>query len=70
MARTAPDVRGADGISAFIVERDSPGLSLGKPDHKMGQKGALTSDVIFDNVRVPASRVIGGVEGVGFRTAR
>jgi acyl-CoA dehydrogenase len=69
MARTAPDVRGADGISAFIVERDSPGLSIGKPDHKMGQKGALTSDVIFDHVRVPASQLIGGVEGVGFRTA-
>lgn len=35
----------------------------------MGQKGAHTSDVIFDNVRVPASQLIGGVEGVGFKTA-
>lgn len=60
MARTAADVKGADGISAFIVERNSPGLSLGKPDQKMGQKGALTSDVIFENVRVPASQLIGG----------
>jgi acyl-CoA dehydrogenase len=69
MARTSPETKGAEGVSAFIVERDSPGLSLGKPDHKMGQKGALTSDVIFDNVRVPASNLIGGVEGVGFKTA-
>lgn len=69
MARTSPTVKGADGISAFIVDRDSPGLSLGKPDHKMGQKGALTSDVIFEDVRVPATQLIGGVEGVGFKTA-
>ncbi|MBN7698227.1 acyl-CoA dehydrogenase family protein [Brucella melitensis] len=69
MARTAADVKGADGISAFIVERNSPGLSLGKPDQKMGQKGALTSNVIFENVRVPASQLIGGVKGKGFKTA-
>lgn len=69
MARTDPAIRGSAGISAFIVERDTPGLSLGKRDHKMGQQGAHTSDVIFDNVRVPASQLIGGVEGVGFKTA-
>ncbi|WP_338576338.1 acyl-CoA dehydrogenase family protein [Pseudomonas canadensis] len=69
MARTDPAIRGSAGISAFIVERDTPGLSLGKRDHKMGQRGAHTSDVIFDNVRVPASQLIGGVEGVGFKTA-
>ena len=69
MARTNPEIKGADGISAFVVERGTPGLSLGKPDHKMGQKGAYTSDVIFDNCRVPASQLIGGVEGVGFKTA-
>lgn len=69
MARTSPTVKGADGISAFIVDRDSPGLSLGKPDHKMGQKGALTCDVIFEDVRAPATQLIGGVEGVGFKTA-
>jgi acyl-CoA dehydrogenase len=69
MARTNPDIKGSGGISAFIVERETPGLSLGKRDHKMGQKGAHTSDVIFDNVRVPADRLIGGVEGVGFKTA-
>lgn len=69
MARTNPDIKGAGGISAFIIERDTPGLSLGKRDHKMGQKGAHTSDVIFDNVRIPADQLIGGVEGVGFKTA-
>ncbi|NWA46038.1 acyl-CoA dehydrogenase family protein [Pseudomonas reactans] len=69
MARTDPAIRGSAGISAFIVERDTPGLSLGKRDHKMGQQGAHTSDVIFDNVRVPAGQLIGGVEGVGFKTA-
>lgn len=69
MARTNPDIKGSGGISAFIVERDTAGISLGKRDHKMGQKGAHTSDVIFENVRVPASQLIGGVEGVGFKTA-
>ncbi|NMY27300.1 acyl-CoA dehydrogenase [Pseudomonas sp. WS 5021] len=69
MARTNPDIKGSGGISAFIVERNTPGVSLGKRDHKMGQKGAHTSDVIFDNVRVPVGQLIGGVEGVGFKTA-
>lgn len=69
MARTDSAIKGAGGISAFIVERGTPGLSLGKPDHKMGQKGAHTSDVIFEDVRIPAANLIGGVEGVGFKTA-
>lgn len=69
MARTDSQIKGAGGISAFIVERNTPGLSLGKNDHKMGQRGAHTSDVIFDNVRVPASQLIGGIEGIGFKTA-
>ncbi|MDB5958776.1 MAG: acyl-CoA dehydrogenase [Massilia sp.] len=69
MARTNPTLRGAGAISAFIVEKDTPGLSLGKIDKKMGQQGAHTCDVIFDNVRVPASNIIGGKEGVGFKTA-
>ena len=69
MARTDPDNKGAGGISAFIVEGDTPGLIRGKPDHKMGQKGAHTCDIIFDNCRVPAENIIGGREGVGFKTA-
>lgn len=69
MARTSTEIKGSGGISAFIVEANTPGLSLGKNDQKMGQKGAHTCDVIFDNCRVPASQLIGGVEGVGFKTA-
>ncbi|BDC40137.1 acyl-CoA dehydrogenase family protein [Paraburkholderia terrae] len=69
MARTNPDIKGASGISAFIVEKGTPGLSLGKIDKKMGQKGAHTCDVIFENCRVPAANIIGGREGVGFKTA-
>ena len=69
MARTDPANKGAGGISAFIVERHAPGLSLGKTDKKMGQKGAHTCDVIFDNCRVPAANLIGDAEGVGFKTA-
>jgi len=69
MARTAADVQGAGGISAFIVERERSGLSFGKPEKKMGQQGAHICDVIFDDCRVPAENIIGGVEGVGFKTA-
>ncbi|EME71831.1 Acyl-CoA dehydrogenase [Paramagnetospirillum caucaseum] len=69
MARTDPRDKGAGGISAFIVEADSPGLSLGRIDRKMGQQGAHTCDVILDDVRVPAANIIGGVEGRGFKTA-
>jgi acyl-CoA dehydrogenase len=69
MARTDPAKKGASGISAFIVDAKSPGITLGKRDKKMGQKGAHTCDVIFDNCRVPAENLIGGVEGKGFYTA-
>ena len=69
MARTDPSNKGAGGVSAFIVERGTPGISIGRPDRKMGQRGAHTADVIFDNARVPAANLIGGQEGVGFKTA-
>ena len=69
MARTDPANKSASGISAFIVERGTPGLTLGKWDVKMGQKGAHTCDVNFENCRVPAINLIGGKEGVGFKTA-
>ncbi|MGE8691544.1 MAG: acyl-CoA dehydrogenase family protein [Achromobacter sp.] len=68
MARTAPERR-AGSISCFLVEAGTPGLIIGKPDKKMGQAGALTSDVVFDNCRVPASALLGGEEGNGFRTS-
>ena len=69
MARTEAGVEGSGGISAFIVPADTPGLSLGRPDRKMGQKGSATTDVILDDVVVPAANVIGGVPGRGFKTA-
>ncbi len=69
MARTDPQSTGAGGISAFLVEAGTPGLSVGKIDKKMGQKGSLTADVVFEDCRVPASALIGGREGVGFKTA-
>jgi acyl-CoA dehydrogenase len=67
MART--DGPGAGGISAFIVPAGLPGISLGKPDKKMGQRGTKTCDVILENVRVPAANIIGGKPGQGFKTA-
>jgi len=69
MARTNPESKSGRGISAFIVEANTPGITLGKPDKKMGQQGAHTCDVIFDECRVPASAIIGGIEGMGFKTA-
>lgn len=69
MARTDPSNKGAGGVSAFIVDAKSPGISFGAYDKKMGQRGAHTCDVIFDNVRVPAANLIGLKEGQGFKTA-
>jgi len=69
MARTEPNEKGSAGISAFILPANTPGISLGKPDKKMGQKGAVTTDVILDDVIVPASNIIGEVPGQGFKTA-
>ncbi len=69
MARTGPTVKGSAGISAFLVEANTPSLILGKRDIKMGQKGAHTCDVILEDCRVPAANLIGAKEGVGFKTA-
>ena len=69
MARTNAADKGAGGVSAFIVEADTPGITVGKRDKKMGQRGAHTADVIFEDCRVPASQIIGGREGQGFKTA-
>ncbi len=68
MARSDPDKPGAGGVSAFLVDRNLPGLSVGKPEKKMGQQGAHICDVIFDNVRVPAENRLGR-EGEGFKVA-
>ncbi len=69
MARTGAKDSGARGVTAFLVEADTPGLGLGKPDAKMGQQGAQVCDVIFEDCRVPSEAIIGGVEGQGFKTA-
>lgn len=68
MARTDPETPGAKGVSAFIVERNTPGLSVGPPEKKMGQQGAHICDVNFDDCRVPAENMIAG-EGEGFKVA-
>lgn len=69
MARTDPESTDARGVSAFVVEANTPGLSIGKPEHKMGQHGTHVADVIFEDCRVPAENLIGKREGQGFKTA-
>jgi alkylation response protein AidB-like acyl-CoA dehydrogenase len=67
MAVTDPEAR-SKGISAFVVERSDEGVSFGAPEKKLGIKGSPTREVYFDNVRIPADRMI-GAEGTGFSTA-
>ncbi|NBF14905.1 acyl-CoA dehydrogenase [Pseudomonas sp. Fl4BN2] len=67
-ARTQPGTTGAKGVSAFIVERGMPGLSTGPAYRKMGQAGSPVGAVFFNQCRVPAANLIGGVEGCGFKT--
>ena len=59
---------GSRGISTFLIQKGTGGLTVGPPDQKMGQRGAHTAEVFFDDVRVPASAMV-GPEGTGFRTA-
>ncbi len=66
MARTGG--QGADGISAFLVEKDSPGVSFGKKEQKMGWRSQPTTTVNFDSVRVPHAQML-GAEGEGFKIA-
>ena len=70
IARTETDRQpGNRHLSAFLVPADTPGVSIGKPDRKMGQSGVLSADVILEDARVPATALLGGVEGRGFKTA-
>ena len=64
-ALTDPEA-GARGISCFIVERDRPGVSIGSHEDKLGIRISDTSEVIFDNVRIPADHLV-GQEGKGFK---
>jgi acyl-CoA dehydrogenase len=67
-ARSDPDERGGRGISSFVVETATPGVTVGPKDKKMGQSGAWTAEVFFDDVRVGASALI-GEEGRGYSKA-
>ncbi len=67
MAVTDPEAR-SKGISAFVVEKSDEGVSFGAPEKKLGIKGSPTREVYFDNVRIPADRMI-GAEGTGFSLA-
>src|SRR5690606_24740455 len=66
MARTGPEK--SKGISAFLVEKGMPGLSFGKPEHKMGMDSSRTVEVFLDGVRVPVANRL-GEEGIGFKVA-
>lgn len=69
-ARTDPSTAGTTkGISAFLVDTNAPGVTVGPHDKKMGQEGAWTSEVYFDDVVVGTDRLVGGEEEVGFRAA-
>ncbi|NIP15013.1 MAG: acyl-CoA dehydrogenase [Pseudomonadales bacterium] len=67
-ARTDDRSRGGSGITAFLVERGTPGLTTSGSTPKMGQEGAPIGEVFLDDCRVPATAIIGGEPGVGFRT--
>ena len=70
MARTSKENLSKNGhVSAFLVPLDLKGVSIGKADKKMGQSGSRISDIIFEDVRVPADALLGGVEGAGFQAA-
>ncbi|MCK0067942.1 acyl-CoA dehydrogenase family protein [Kordiimonas laminariae] len=66
MARTSDD--GAKGISCFVVEKDTPGLSFGAQEKKLGWHSQPTAAVMFDDCRIPASNLV-GAEGQGFKIA-
>ncbi|MGZ4493940.1 MAG: acyl-CoA dehydrogenase family protein [Oryzihumus sp.] len=67
-AVTDPEAKKGAGISAFVVEKSDEGVTFGAPEKKLGIKGSPTREVYFDNVRIPADRMIGD-EGTGFTTA-
>jgi acyl-CoA dehydrogenase len=68
-ARTRPADENGPGIAVFLVPADAQGVQVGVKDAKMGQEGAWTSDVTFDDVRVPDAALIGGSEDIGYRAA-
>lgn len=70
MARTSKEALPKNAhVSAFLVPMDTPGITVGKPDKKMGQAGSHIADIIMDNVLLPADALLGMQEGRGFATA-
>ncbi len=71
LAVTDPEKKARGGVTAFVVEKERPGLHIGPPDIKTGLKGSHTHEVVFKDCRIPAENVIGGMErvGLGFGTA-
>jgi alkylation response protein AidB-like acyl-CoA dehydrogenase len=65
-ARTDPEAKGSHGISSFIVEKDTPGFRPGRDEDKMGLRGSLTSELIFEDCRIPRENLL-GAEGEGFK---
>ena len=68
-ARVAPHGDSDGGISVFVVDTATPGVTVGPKDKKMGQRGSTTSEVFFDDVVVPADRLVGEHEGQGLKAA-
>jgi butyryl-CoA dehydrogenase len=62
------NTKGARGISTFIVEKGTPGFSIGKKEDKMGCRGSVTTELVLDNCRIPKSNLL-GKEGEGFKVA-
>jgi acyl-CoA dehydrogenase len=70
MARTSREALPKNAhVSAFLVPMDTPGISVGKSDRKMGQAGSHIADIIMEDVHVSGDALLGGVEGKGFQTA-
>lgn len=67
-AVTDPDAPKGKGISTFLIEADAPGMTIGKPESKLGQHGSPSNPIIFEDCRVPADAIM-GEEGTGFRVA-
>ena len=69
MARTDPGTQGGRGVSAFLIPAQTPGLTIGPPEKKMGQHGTHICDVVLNDAEIPASALLGTEEGKGFVTA-
>ena len=70
MARTEKEALPKNAhVSAFLVPMDTPGISVGKSDKKMGQSGSHIADIVMEDVHIPGNALLGGVEGKGFITA-